>query len=66
MTGKTVLGDVMQMAEVGDVMLTHRLSPIASRLRQAEFGRENNRGYSHDLIAFRIETTLKFDAKSSF
>jgi hypothetical protein len=47
----------------------HRLSPVASRLvpaRPVAFGTENNRRNSHDLIAFRIEETLKFIAKRSF
>jgi hypothetical protein len=46
--------------------VTDRLSPLAFRLPRAAFGTENNRRNSHDLIAFRIEETLKFNAKRSF
>jgi hypothetical protein len=47
--------------------LAYGLWPLARRSGwNAQNRTENNGRYLHDLIAFRIETTLKFDAKSSF
>jgi hypothetical protein len=46
--------------------LTFDLWPLTCVPGLAATGTQNNRRNSHDLFAFRIEETLKFDAKRSF